>query len=74
MLTRQTQNISITFVQRRANVFNVGTTLYKCYVLCLLGTFQKYTLAEKVDETTPCGTCILLGEISWQSPNHSVQI
>ena len=37
--TQQTQNIGITFVQRRPNVFDVGPTLYKCYtnVLCLLG-------------------------------------
>ena len=40
MTTRQTQNICITLVQRRPNVFDVGPTLYKCYtnVLCLLGT------------------------------------
>ena len=33
------QNIFITFVQRRPNVFDVGPTLCKCYknVLCLLG-------------------------------------
>ena len=38
--SQQTQNICITFVQRRPNVFDVGPTLYKCYtnVLCLLGT------------------------------------
>ena len=32
------QNICITFVRRRPNVFDVGPTLYKCYtnVLCLL--------------------------------------
>ena len=36
---QQTQNICITFVQRRPNVFDVGPTLYKCYtnVLRLLG-------------------------------------
>ena len=33
------QNICMTFVQRQPNVFDVGSTLYKCYtnVLCLLG-------------------------------------
>ena len=38
-MPQQTQNICITFVQRRPNVFDVGSTLYKCYtnVLCLLG-------------------------------------
>ena len=38
-LGQQTQNICITFIQQRPNVFDVGPTLYKCYtnVLCLLG-------------------------------------
>ena len=38
-VTQQTENICITFVQRRPNVFDVGPTLYKCYTnqLCLLG-------------------------------------
>ena len=37
--SQQTQNIGITFVQRRPNVFDVCPTLYTCYtnVLCLLG-------------------------------------
>ena len=37
-INRQTQNICITFVQRRPNVL-VGPTLYKCYtnISCLLG-------------------------------------
>ena len=36
---QQTQNICITFIKRRPNVFDVGPTLYTCYtnVLCLLG-------------------------------------
>ena len=36
--SQQIQNICITFVQRRPNIFDVGPTLYKCYtnVLCLL--------------------------------------
>ena len=29
--TQQTENIWITFVQRRPNVFDAGPTLYKCY-------------------------------------------
>ena len=35
-LTQQTQNICITFAQRRPNVFDAGQTLYKCYtnILC----------------------------------------
>ena len=38
--SQRTQNICITFVQRRPNVFDVGPTLYKCYanVLCSLGS------------------------------------
>ena len=34
--TQQTQDLCITFVQRRPNVFDVGPALYKCYtnVLC----------------------------------------
>ena len=37
--SQQTQNICITFIQRRPNVFDVGPTLHKCYtnVLYLLG-------------------------------------
>ena len=40
VLIQQTENICLTFVQRRANVFGVSPTLYKSYtnVLCLLGT------------------------------------
>ena len=37
--SQQTQNICIAFVQRKANVFDVDPTLYKCYTnaLCMLG-------------------------------------
>ena len=36
---QQTQNISIAFIQRRPNVFDIVPTLYEWYtnVLCLLG-------------------------------------
>ena len=36
--TQQTQDMCITFVKRRSNVFDVGPVLFKCYthVLCLL--------------------------------------
>ena len=36
------QNICITFIQRRPNVFDVGPTLYKCYtdILCLLSGYD----------------------------------
>ena len=42
---QQTQNICITFVQRRTNVFDVGPALYKCYrnVLWLLGHTHLFT-------------------------------
>ena len=38
--SQQTQNICITFIQRRPNVFDVGPTLYQCFtnVLCLLAS------------------------------------
>ena len=41
---QQTQNICITFMQRRPNVEEVETSLYKCYtnVLCLLDIGDKY--------------------------------
>ena len=34
--SQQTQNICITFVERRRNVFDVGPTLYKCYTNVLI--------------------------------------
>ena len=42
METQLTQNICITFIQRRTNVEDVGPTLYKCStnVLWLLGRPQ----------------------------------
>ena len=42
--SQQTQNICITFIERRPNVFDVGLTLYKCYtnILCLLGWTTLY--------------------------------
>ena len=41
VVSQQTQNICITFIQCWTNVDNVGLTLYKCYtnVLCLLGNW-----------------------------------
>ena len=37
IVSQQTRNICITFVQRRPNVFDVGPPLYTCYkkALCL---------------------------------------
>ena len=31
VVSQQTQNIYITFIQRRLKVFDVGPALYKCY-------------------------------------------
>ena len=47
ILSQQTQNIRITFVQSLPNVFDVGPTLYKCYtnVLYLLG-YQHFNSAS----------------------------
>ena len=47
--SQQTQNIYITFVQRRPSVFDVAPILYKCYtnVLCLLGSHLKAWLLPK---------------------------
>ena len=44
--SQQTQNIWITFAQRRPIVFDVGATFYKCYtnVFCLLGYSLKDNL------------------------------
>ena len=49
-ITQQTQNICITFVQRRPKVFDVGLTLYKCYtnVLCSLGMGYQERMALTV--------------------------
>ena len=40
-LTQQTQQMCITFIQRQPNVFDVCSTLYKCYTnyLCWLGSY-----------------------------------
>ena len=35
MVSQQTQNMCITFVQRRPNVKDVGPTLFKCYTNAL---------------------------------------
>ena len=49
MHTQQTQNICITFIQRRPNVFDVGPTLCKCYtnVLCLQGNYKNPSLYRR---------------------------
>ena len=52
-VTQLTQNICITFIQHRPNVFDFGPTLYKCYtnVLCLLSTCR-HTIAYRVQADT----------------------
>ena len=51
--SQQTQNIFITFIQRRPNVFDVGPTLYKCYtyVLCIVGSHQNKSLTTLINFT-----------------------
>ena len=39
-LFQQTQNMCITFMQRRPKVFDIGPTLYKCYTNVLLTSKQ----------------------------------
>ena len=43
--TQPTQNICITFVQCRPNVFDVGPTLYKCYTSVLV--FTEYVCSDR---------------------------
>ena len=53
-VSQQTQNIFITFVQRRPNVFDVCPTLYKCYTngLCLLGSDGDNTAQGSANKPT----------------------
>ena len=53
--SKQTQNICITFIQRRVNVFAVGPTLYKCFknVLRLLRcNFNPCMRVARIEATT----------------------
>ena len=58
--SQQTQNISITCIQRRLNVFDVGPTLYKCYknVLCLLGKRVGWSGASVKDS-------VVIASLAW---------
>ena len=42
---KQTQNICITFIQRRPNVFDAGPTLYKCYTNFSVGWVTTHLLS-----------------------------
>ena len=61
--SQQTQNICITFVQRRPNVFDVDPTFYKCYTngLCLLDSVHNNTsgsiLADRISWLTLSPFC-----------------
>ena len=46
--SQQTQNICIAFVQRRPNVFDVGPTLYKCFVFTGLNAAKQTRGVEPV--------------------------
>ena len=60
-----------TFVQRWSNVFNVGSTLYKCYtnVLCLLTMHSSGTFIRGgsiiLKKGSQLGKCLVLGH--WSS-------
>ena len=66
---QQTQNICITFAQRRSNVFDVRQTLYKCYlnVLCFfwkvhaflgggLNSLRSFPFSKDAESITPIQT------------------
>ena len=56
MAPQQTQNICITFIQCRPNVFDVGPTLYKCHtsILCLLGYTECHVPDPSYSDFEPC--------------------
>ena len=50
IISNQTQNISITFIQRRPNFFDVGPTLCKCVVFAGFSTvYQRRSYVGDVD-------------------------
>ena len=51
-----TQNICITFVQRRPNVFDVGPTLYNCFTNVFSCVYWGYSLDKKVNVQQPITT------------------
>ena len=62
--TQKTQNICITFMQRRLNVFDVGPTLYKCFtnsnVLNTLSNFNALNTGREEQLQTLC-ICLSIG-------------
>ena len=71
VISQLTQNICITFIQRRPNVFDVGPTLYKCYinVLYLLGCKYRYGAAIHISHNllVAGAKCVELSDHSLQS-------
>ena len=66
--TQKTQNICITFVQRRPNVFDAGPTLYKCYknILCSLGRRRVPESSTRFRNVEPRSALIQLVEgVKW---------
>ena len=63
---QQTQNMCITLIQRRPSVFDVGSTLYKCYtnVFCLLGVFG-FEPVEPVYKREGCYESVIQLYIRW---------
>ena len=50
--SQQTQNICITFIQRRPNVFDVGPTLYKYYTECFVfAGLSRYVVQNVLHKT-----------------------
>ena len=82
VLTQQTLNICITFVQRRPNVFDVGPTLFKCYttVLCLLGRYVVFNFhdwpwtLDKWTSTSDLHCEMIKGSANLCGHHHKVKI
>ena len=61
--SQQTQNICMPFVQRRSNVFNVGPTLYKCFVFVgLRYTCDANVLLEQYIRIYACTLIIIIAD------------
>ena len=52
MHTQQTQNICITFIQRRPNVFDVGPTLYKVIQMFCVHWVSKFKMLKDLGYIT----------------------
>ena len=81
-LFKQTQNICITFVLSRPNVFDIGQTLYKCYtiVVCLLGYVTETVTASdracdrQVSKLQPCVCGVISGHLLIILPSCTMSV